>query len=105
MGTASDILALGNPPRAMFLDYPLGNSCGRPFAPEEQYDITRAGVEALAGIREPGTILALDYVWSDDESWKAEAVRDDFGDRRQPRDLTPRYQFEEDRIAAKGRSA
>ncbi len=105
MGTGYDILALGNPPRAVFVDYPLGNTCGRPFAPEEQYDITRAGVEALAGITEPGTLLTLDNVWSEDESWKIEAVRADMGDRRQPRDLTPRYQFEEDRIAAEGHGA
>ena len=105
MGTGYDILALGNPPRAVFLDYPLGNTCGRPFAPEEQYDIIRVGLEALAGVSEPGTILTLDYVWSEDESWKVEAVRADLGDRRQSRDLTPRYQFEEDRIAAEGRGA
>lgn len=105
MGTGHDILTSGKPPRAVFIDYPLGNTCGRPFAPKEQYDITRAAVEALAEITEPGTMLTQDYVWSEDESWKAKAIPDDMVDRRQPRDFTPHYQFEEDRIAAEGRGA
>jgi hypothetical protein len=105
MGTAYDILETCKPPRAVFLDYPLGNTSGRPFAPDEQFAITRTAVEALAGINKPGTILPLNYVWSDDETWKAEAAVADTGDKRQPRDLTPRYQFEEDRIAAERLSA
>ncbi len=100
MGTARDILAAGNPPRAVFLDYPLGHTAGRPFAPGEQYAVTRAAVEALEGMDRPGTIRALDRVWPDGEGWKAEAGRTDGADRRRPRDTTPRYQFEEDRIAA-----
>ena len=105
MGTAYDILATCKPPRAVFLDYPLGNTSGRPFAPDEQYAITRSAVEALNGIREPGTILPLNRVWSEDETWKAKAAVADTGDLRQPRDLAPRYQFEDDRVAAEGRSA
>jgi hypothetical protein len=50
-------------------------------------------------------MLTQDYVWSEDESWKAKAIPDDMVDRRQPRDFTPHYQFEEDRIAAEGRGA
>ena len=105
MGTAYDILATCKPPRAVFLDYPLGNTSGRPFAPDEQYAITRSAVEALNGIREPGTILPLNCVWSEDETWKVKAAVADTGDLRQPRDLAPRYQFEDDRVAAEGQSA
>lgn len=105
MGTAYDILATCKPPRAVFLDYPLGNTSGRPFAPDEQSAITRSAVEALNGIREPGTILPLNRVWSEDETWKVKAAVADTGDLRQPRDLAPRYQFEDDRVAAEGQSA
>ena len=106
MGTGYDILATGKPPRAVFVDYPLGNTAGRPFAPEEQYAITRSAVEALQTITEPGTIVTQDYVWSEDETWKIDAVRVDSADpRRYPRDLTPRYQFEDDRIAAEDQRA
>ena len=105
MGTAYDIIATCKPPRAVFLDYPLGNTSGRPFAPDEQYAITRSAVEALNGIREPGTILPLNRVWSEDETWKVKAAVADTGDLRQPRDRAPRYQFEDDRVAAEGQSA
>ena len=105
MGAARDILAAGNPPRAVFLDYPLGNTAGRPFAPDEQYAITRSAIEALERMTGPGTIETLDRVWSDDETWKTEAARTDGADRRQPQDPTPRYQFEEDRIAAEAARA
>ena len=100
MGTGYDILAQCKPPRAIFLDYPMGITVGRPSAPEEQFSITQTAVQALETITEPGTILEQDYIWSEDETWKVEAANADTGDIRQPRDVTPRYQFEEDRIAA-----
>ena len=102
MASARDIIAAGNPPRAVFVDYPLGRTTGRPFAPDEQYAITRAGLEGLVTIEAPGTIVDLDYRWADDDAWKAMATDASMGDQRQPRDTTPRYQFAEDRIAAEG---
>lgn len=105
MGTAYDILDTCKPPRAVFVDYPLGNTAGRPCDIDEQVAITRNALEALTTIKKPGTILIQDYVWSDDETWKIEAAKADTGDKRQPRDLKPRYQFEDDRIAAEGQPA
>ena len=100
MGTGYDILVQCQPPRAVFLDYPMGITIGRPSAPKEQFDITRTAVQALETIEEPGTILKHDYIWSETETWKVEAAVANTGDIRQPRNLIPRYQFEEDRIAA-----
>ena len=100
MGTAHDVLVAGRPPRSVFLDFPLGNTAGRPFLFQEQYNITRAALEALENIRQPGQPITLGHKWSEDESWKITAKSDDRGDQRQPRDLIPRYQFEDDRIAA-----
>jgi D-proline reductase (dithiol) PrdB len=105
LATAYDIMATCKPPRTVFVDFPLGNTTGRPFAPEEQYAITRAGIEGLLTVNEPGAIRSLDLVWSEDESWKAAAVNPDLGDRRKPRTLEPQYQFEEDRLAAEAAGA
>ncbi len=102
MASARDIVAAGNPPRAVFLDYPLGHTTGRPFAPQEQYAITRAGLEALASIDKPGTVVALERRWDADDAWKADAMNPAAGDLRQPRDTTPRYQCAADRVAAEG---
>ena len=72
--------------------------------PQEQYDITRATMEALENMSQPGQLVALDHKWSEDEAWKVTAMNDGHGDQRQTRDLIPRYQFQSDRIAAEEKS-
>ena len=102
MGSALDIMRAGNPPRGVFTDYPLGHSTGMPNDPSDQYTMTRAGLEAFESIKEPGTILKLDRTWTINANWKANTLDDTKGDERSPRDETPRYQLEDDRIAAEG---
>ena len=102
MGSALDIMQAGNPPRGVFTDYPLGHTTGMPNDPSDQYAMTRAGLEALETIKEPGTILKLDRTWTINTNWKADTLDDTKGDERSPRDETPRYQLEDDRIAAEG---
>lgn len=103
MGSALDIMEAANPPRAVFTDYPLGHTTGMPLDSADQYAITRAGLEAFETIREPGIIKYLDRTWTLGDDWKAAALDDSKGDERSPRDETPRYQHDEDRIAAEGR--
>lgn len=102
MGSALDIMEAANPPRAVFTDYPLGHTTGMPGDPKDQYEITRIGLEAFESIQQPGTILKLDREWTLDSNWKADTLDGTKGDERSPRDETPRYQLEEDRIAAEG---
>lgn len=98
--SAHDITSAGNPPRALFVDYPLGHTSGRPFDPDDQYEITRAALAGLETIGKPGVITDLGRRWSDNEDWKVEAMRADGGDTRSARDTTPQWQHPEDRIAA-----
>ncbi len=100
--SAHDITTAGNPPRALFVDYPLGHTTGRPFDPGDQDEITRAALAGLETIEKPGVIVDLERRWSDDEDWKTEAMRADGGDTRSARDTTPQWQYPEDRIAAAG---
>ena len=100
-GSARDILLAAQPPRAVFTDYPLGHSVGRPFDKENQRAIIRDGLNALASITEPGTIIDLPYTWEQDTGWKT-AENDDKSDTRSPRGDEPVYQSEADRIAAEG---
>ena len=102
MGSALDIMQAGNPPRGVFTDYPLGHTTGMPNDPSDQYAMTRAGLEAFETIKEPGTILKLDRTWTINTNWKADTLDDTKGAERSPRDETPRYQLEDDRIAAEG---
>jgi hypothetical protein len=102
LGSARDILAAGAPPRAAFLDYPLGHSAGRPFDPDDQYRVVRAALETAARIDAPGTIVALDAHWDESNAWRDAAMRADGPDTRTPRAETPQYQTEEDRRLAEG---
>lgn len=67
---AHDITERVRPPRAAFLDYPLGNAMGRPHQPEEQRAICLSVLELARNQVEPGTITDLAYVWPE-EGWGA----------------------------------
>ena len=67
---ARDITAAVLPPRSVFLDYPLGSTCGRPHDPDNQREVILAGLRLLEDGRTPGEIVDLPYVWSADETWK-----------------------------------
>ena len=98
--SALDIVQSVNPPRAAFLDYPLGHTAGRPGDPAEQYAVTRQAVACLETITTPRSIETLPFQWAQDEQWKRDLFERDAGDLRPPRDATPRYQTEEDRRLA-----
>ena len=67
---ARDITEAVRPPRSVFLDYPLGSTCGRPHDPANQRAVLRAGLRLLETGCTPGQIVDLPYVWSADETWK-----------------------------------
>ena len=105
LGSAHDILAAGRPPRSVFVDYPLGHSAGRPFHPDDQRAVLGAALHGFEAMVQPGEILSLDRRWPGDEDWRSAAVDPGRGDTRQPRDMTPRYQTEEDRRLAEAAAA
>ncbi|MEM7469328.1 MAG: hypothetical protein AAF387_20925 [Pseudomonadota bacterium] len=100
-GSARDIMLAARPPRAVFTDYPLGHSVGRPFDKANQRAIVRDGLNALQTIDAPETIIDLPYEWTLDPKWKT-AENNDMSDTRSPRGDEPVYQIESDRIAAEG---
>ena len=57
LGSALDILEATKPPRSVFIDYPLGLTAGMPNNPTDQYQVTRAGLEAFETMQMPGAIL------------------------------------------------
>ena len=46
--------------------------------------------------------MPLPELWAAGEAWKSKATDTSSGDSRQPRDTTPQWQFEADRVAAQG---
>ncbi len=102
MASALDITEAGQPPRAVFIDYPLGHTVGPPFDPETQYRIVREGLSCLESIKTAGDIRHMDFAWPDGDDWREDASSSDGGDFRAPRDNKRRYQTDEDRLLAEG---
>jgi hypothetical protein len=98
MTSALDITQSVNPPRAAFLDYPLGHTTGKPHQPALQREILLQALEAFTSLTTPGSVKMLPFRWSTDEAWKETAQRGP--DDRRPRYDTPQYQSEEDRQRA-----
>ena len=61
------------PPRALFLDFPLGCPCGRPGEPEQQRDILRQALRVAASDWPAWELRRLPQSWGEpgDRSWEA----------------------------------
>jgi hypothetical protein len=99
LGSALDILQAGRPPRASFVDYPLGHSAGKPFASDDQCGIVETALRGFETLQAPGSIQMLANRWGDD-TWRVEASSTEPTDTRQPRDDSPQFQLPADREAA-----
>ncbi|MCP5025451.1 MAG: hypothetical protein GY929_04125 [Actinomycetia bacterium] len=118
--SARTITASANPPRAVFVDYPLGRTAGPPRDSSTQGSILRAAFGLIENVDSPGTILDLDLRWSEDQAWKDDPMGarrssggdsrggggggGGGGDNRTPRTPEPVYQSNTDREAAEARS-
>ncbi|MFT4988554.1 MAG: hypothetical protein ACI88C_001250 [Acidimicrobiales bacterium] len=89
------ITASANPPRAAFLDYPLGHTAGRPNDLQEQIQVTTAALGLIETATRPGQITPLPQVWPTE--WKTKAR--ELSDKRTERHDTPQYERPTDEIA------
>lgn len=106
MTSALSITRAVHPPRAAFVDFPLGHTTGKAHEPELQRAILADALDAFAKLEEPGSIVELEYRWSNDDAWKDRVMRADSdsgesgNDSRVERVATPQYQCEADRELA-----
>jgi hypothetical protein len=109
MTSALSITRAVNPPRAAFVDFPLGHTAGKPGDKALQRAIVRAALAGFETIAEAGDVVRLPFAWSDDDSWKDTALRGrvtsdgdavEVRDERTERHGTPQYQCERDRMLA-----
>ena len=70
LGSALDIVEHCGVPRFTFVDFPLGNPCGKPFDADMQLDILARTFNHLSTAQAPRSIERLDYRWSEDETWR-----------------------------------
>ncbi len=104
MSSAHSITAAVNPPRAVYLDYPLGRTSGKANDAANQRAIMRETFAAFETIDTPGTLVPLRHEWSHDHSWKDGVMRPAsqgaaHQDARVERHATPQYQSPEDEAA------
>ena len=78
IGSALDIVEHCGVPRFLFVDFPLGNPCGKPWDLAMQRRIVRQGVGLFETAEEPGTTVRSDERWGSDD-WRDRymAVTDD----------------------------
>ena len=58
-------MALVKPPRAVFVDFPLGRQCGKPDDAPLQMNILKDALQALATLPTPGELIDLPYEWGE----------------------------------------
>lgn len=108
LSSAYDITRAVNPPRAVYLDYPLGHTSGRVEQAELNRDIVHHALTAFHELQEPGSMIHLPYRWSESDDWKDGVMRSktsskggvETEDDRVARLPTPQYQLESDAEAA-----
>ena len=99
LGSAYDIFKKARPPRAVFLNYPLGHSSGKPFDKDNQEKVIYEALIQAQKLSFPNQIISLQHQW-DNTGWQGiESARNN-DDTRQPRSKEPQYQEEADRDAA-----
>ncbi len=100
--SAWSITAAARPPRAAFLDYPLGHTSGKALDRADQLACVRGALDLLDSATEPGKTVDLHRVWSEDDSWKRNPLTSGMGagDGRTARLDEPVYQEERDKLMA-----
>ena len=104
--SALSITQAVNPARALFLDFPLGHTAGKPNQPELQDSIIEAALRSFETMQTTGRIDHLPFHWAEDDSWKDSVMQprpgsgDAHNDDRSERSGEPQYQLDSDREAA-----
>ncbi len=78
LSAALDITASVKPPRAVFVNFPLGHQAGKPFDREGQARIILDALHLLETATTPGTLVQLPYKWDEGDlldSWEEEEMR------------------------------
>lgn len=70
VGSARDIVEELGVPRFVFVDFPLGNPCGRPDDVDMQREIVRLALSVVASSTAPRTTVQAPHRWEHDD-WRS----------------------------------
>jgi hypothetical protein len=95
-------------PRAVYVDYPLGRTAGKPGDHNDHRSIVEGGLRAFTTHSAPGQVSYLPNEWSADHGWKLRAQRigwsgdglhEQPGDERKDRSDEPQWHYPADEAA------
>ena len=69
IGSARDIVEEAGVPRFVFVDFPLGNPCGKPGAQEMQRNIVTLAINVVESSIAPRTTVQASQRWGSDD-WR-----------------------------------
>jgi hypothetical protein len=81
LGSALDIIEYCGVPRFYYVDFPLGNPCGKPGDKAMQLEIVRQAMTLFDSATVSGVTVRSAYLWSDDQSWRDRYARVDASNR------------------------
>ena len=83
IGSARDIVEECGVPRFLFVDFPLGNPCGKPWDVPMQQSLIGEAFELLEKSWQPRTTLQAPFTWTDDENdlWRNRYMQVDDSNR------------------------
>ena len=70
LGSALDIVEHCGVARFAFVDFPLGNPCGKPYDRAMQREIVEAALGLFETATQERTTQRLPHRWAEDESWR-----------------------------------
>jgi hypothetical protein len=95
MTSAIDITKAVKPPRAVFVNFPLGHQTGKPNQPELQKRIVVDAMHEFEAIAQPGTIVELPYIWdANDRSWEERDYTKGWMPERPPKEAADKEEAE-----------
>jgi len=80
IGSARDVVEECGVPRFVFVDFPLGNPCGKPDDAEMQSSIVGLALDVLESATAPRTTVQAPAQWGSDD-WRANYMQVDHHDR------------------------
>ena len=83
IGSARDIVEECGVPRFLFVDFPLGNPCGKPWDVPMQQAVISAALELAEKTWQPHTTVQAPFAWTPDENdlWRDRYMRVDDSNR------------------------
>ncbi len=102
VGSALDIVEACGVPRMLFVDFPLGNPCGKPFDQDMQKAIVEQALSIFELAIEPNTIVDSPFTWGTHE-WRDQYMHISESDREQLRLAGEERRRERERRRVDGR--